>query len=802
MSVTTAHAHPHAAKLKHDDGSWKYTNHLAGQTSPYLLQHAHNPVDWYPWGEDAFMLARQQQKPIFLSIGYSTCYWCHVMERQVFEDPTIAGKMNELFINIKVDREERPDLDDIYMTATQLMTHSGGWPMSVFLTPPPPEDGSGTSVPVSGVNAVSRGLKPFWCGTYLPPEPMHGRPSFPQVLDALHEAWRTRRDEVLEQAEKLADAVRRTLASEQEQPGPLDTEPVTAAARALLGTYDEEHGGFGGRPGQGPKFPQPSNLAFLFAVLENNRSPEIAEALAYTLDRLARGGIYDQVGGGFHRYSVDEQWLVPHFEKMLYDNGQLLCVYARALTDERGRDLPDDNRLALYDRVLRETADYVLREMTDPTGAFHSAQDAEVNAREGQNYLWTAEQIGDAIEDAELAELALRLYGVDQGPNFQDPHAPDAPPVNVLYLPKPLHALAEELGLTRNQLLAKREQINAALYQVRQRRDQPGTDDKVLVGWNGLMIQGLAEAGAVLNEPRYIEAAGQAADAILHHMDDPASEGGLLRTMRAGEAKMPAFLEDYAHFIAALLALHRAEARGDRRLDQARCYVDAAVRRFATGHGGYYDTLADQADLFVRVRSSYDGAVPTGNAAMTHNLIDLFELTGSREYLDRAVRDLRSFAEPLRQRGGAMIHMQHALLRALGHDADALSAPANGRPVATGPDTEPVSAEARWLDDQTLRLTLDIAPGHHILGPSPDPPLVGTRVELIGPGSLDVAYPEGEEKTYPFADGPQHVYQDRTAIDIKATGVTESSRLRLRVQPCRDDACLTPRALDVTIPPR
>jgi uncharacterized protein YyaL (SSP411 family) len=800
MSATTEHAHPHATKLKHDDGSWKYTNRLADETSPYLRQHAHNPVDWYPWGEAAFALARQQQKPIFLSIGYSTCYWCHVMERQVFENPTIAGKMNDLFINIKVDREERPDLDDIYMTATQLMTHSGGWPMSVFLTPPPPPSPEGKD---SDALAHERGgLKPFWCGTYLPPEPMHGRPSFPQVLEALFEAWQTRRDEVLEQADKLADAVKRTLASEEEQPGPLDAEPVTAAARALLGTYDDEHGGFGGRPGQGPKFPQPSNLSFLFAVLQNNKSPDIAEALAYSLDRMARGGICDQVGGGFHRYSVDEQWLVPHFEKMLYDNGQLLGVYTRALTHERGRDLPNDNRLAFYDRVLRETADYVLREMTDDTGAFHSAQDAEVNAREGQNYLWTAEQIGDALDDPELSELALRMYGVDQGPNFQDPHAPDAAPANVLYLPKPLPELAEELGLSRDQLLARREQINAALYRVRQRRDQPGTDDKVLVGWNGLMIQGLAEAGAALNEPRYLEAAGRAADAILQHMDDPASEGGLLRTMRAGQAKVPAFLEDYALFVAGLIALHRAEARGERRLDQARCYVDTAERRFATGHGGYYDTLADQDDLFVRVRSSYDGAVPTGNAVMIHNLIDLYELTGARDHLDRAVRDLRSFAEPLRQRGGAMIHMQHALLRALEHAADALNAPANGRPAATGPAAEPVAAEARWLDDQTLRLTLDIASGYHIHGPDPEPPLVGTSVELIGPGSMEVSYPEGEEKTFPFADAPQRVYQGRTQIDARLTGVGEGSRLRLRVQPCRDDACLTPRTLDVTIPPR
>ena len=811
MAVATDHPHPHHAALKHPDGRWKYVNRLKDQTSPYLLQHAHNPVDWYPWGDEAFALARQLDKPIFLSIGYATCYWCHVMERQVFENPAIAGKMNELFVNIKVDREERPDLDDLYMTATQLMTQAGGWPMSVFLTPPPPppevsaisQGGAGTAETPSGSGGgTGGGLKPFWCGTYLPPEPMHGRPSFPQVLEALHQAWQTRRDEVLEQADHLADAVQQTLASDEQPPGELDAEPVTATARALLGTYDAEHGGFGGRPGQGPKFPQPSNLAFLLAVLENNRAPDIADALAHTLDRMARGGMYDQVGGGFHRYSVDEQWLVPHFEKMLYDNGQLLSVYARALRIEREADVPDPHRVALYQRVLRETADYLLREMRDRTGAFHSAQDAEVHAREGLNYLWTEAQVRDAIDDPDLASFAVMLYSLDQGPNFRDPHTPSAPPASVLYLPRPLHDAAEQAGVTLEAIDQRRSEINATLYRVRQQRDQPATDDKVLVAWNGLAIKGLAEAGAVLGEPRYLEAAGRAADAILRHMNDPASEGGLLRSMRAGQARVPAFLEDYAHFIAGLLALQRAKPDGPRWLDLARCYLESVVRCFATGHGGYYDTLADQADLFLRVRSTYDGAVPTGNAVMLHNFVDYYELTGDPLMLDRAVRDLRSFAQPLSQRGSAMVHLQHALLRALQHAPEALRSPTDARPAATDRHAEPVAIRARWIDAQTLRLDLEVQPGLHLNAPDAAPPLVGFAVELIGPGTIEAHYPPGEEKTYPFADEPLRVYRGNTRIDLSLSDLEAGSRLRVRFQACRDDACLTPRALAVTIPPR
>jgi len=362
-----------------------YTNALVHETSPYLLQHAHNPVDWRPWGPEAFAEAKRRGVPIFLSIGYSTCYWCHVMERQVFEDPAMAGPLNERFVCIKVDREERPDLDDIYMTATQLMTQRGGWPMSVFLTPPGAR-GEG-----------DRGLEPFWCGTYIPPQPTHGLPSFPQVVEALSRAYREQREEVLEQAKRLAEAVRRTLALDRVEgaQAPLTGDSVQATVDQLLQMHDARHGGFGGSP----KFPQPANLAFLLRVHAANPHKAVWGVIAQTLDRMARGGVFDQIGGGFHRYAVDAQWAVPHFEKMLYDNGQLLEVYAWAL--DQG---PEAAEARQWERVIRETAGYVLREMVDPSGAFWSAQDAEVEAREGGSYVWQEAEVRDTLGDEKLAE--------------------------------------------------------------------------------------------------------------------------------------------------------------------------------------------------------------------------------------------------------------------------------------------------------------------------------------------------------------------------------------------------------------
>jgi uncharacterized protein len=785
MTSTAANndARPHADKLKNADGSWRYTNHLADQTSPYLLQHAHNPVDWRPWGQAAFDEAAKRGVPIFLSVGYSTCYWCHVMKRQVFEDPDIAAKMNELFVCIKVDREERPDVDDIYMTATQLMTGSGGWPMSVFLTPP---GAAGEDDP---------GLKPFWAGTYIPPTAQNGRPGFPQVLEGLSRAWKEQRGEVIEQADRLASAVSETLLK-QGAPGPVDASMVQAATDQLLNMYDREYGGFGGAP----KFPQPAYLRFLLSIYRNNPADPLWQVIGHTLEEMAHGGMYDQIGGGFHRYSTDERWLVPHFEKMLYDNAQLVELYARVIEQK-----PADANKALYERVVRETCGYVLREMTDHSGAFWSAQDAEVNAREGGSYIWTEAQVRDAIDDPALADLAVKMYGLDKGTNFRDPRDDSAEPANVLYLPRPLAALSAEVGVGMTTLLDQRRQINEALKAVRDSRDQPATDDKVLASWNGMMIAALADAGRVLDEPAYVDAAARAADAVVTHM--ATDDGGLYRTMRQGEAKIPGFLEDYAWFVHGLIALHRARPNEPKWLDLAKRYTLAAADRFAAESGGYYDTLADQRDLFVRVRGSYDGAVPSANGRMIHNQLDLYELTGEAQWLDRAEADLRSFAEPLGRSGAGVVQMQGALLRALELDpsrfADKPAAPEPAGSTVEAVTVRVEPAAIRFVDGVAeLTVTLDIGRVFHVNSNTPSEEwLIPTALSLAGADGyeLDVQYPQPAVQTYEYADQPLSVFHGE--VQLKATlrrkpsadgGFPPDAALLLRYQACTATACLPP----------
>jgi len=762
--------HPHHQELVDEAGRWKYTNALAEETSPYLLQHAHNPVDWLPWGQPAFEKARAQNKPIFLSVGYSTCYWCHVMERQVFENPRIAEQMNARVVSIKVDREERPDIDELYMTATQLMTGHGGWPMSVFLTPPGPADDD------------DPGLKPFWAGTYIPPEPMRGMPSFPQLLDGIADAWQQRRQEVLDQAEKVTQAISQHLAT-REEPAPVNAALVQQITQQLLRQYDPAHGGFGGAP----KFPQHNSLGLLIRVHENNGISSVWEAIEQTLAAMARGGMYDQIGGGFHRYATDEQWLVPHFEKMLYDNGQLLTIYARAL---ESTDDPAMQRLCRS--VLTETAEYALREMIDETGAFYSAQDAEVDGREGGSYIWTVEQVREAIDDDELAELAITLYGLDRGTNFRDPHDPDATPANVLYLPEPIETASQRIGRSVEDLEQARRQINAKLLAARDRRPQPRTDDKVLAGWNGLMIAGLAEAGRALNEPRYINTAAGAAEAIHHHMRE--GEDGLYRSMRAGQVAIPGQLEDYALLAGGLLALHRAGG-DDRWHDWAVRLVEAAEHRFAAEQGGYHDTLADQRDLLVRIRSAMDGSVPSGNSQMVHNLLDLHGITGQSGYFDRAEHALRSFSHPMSRQGPAMTHMAHALLRAL--EAEPARFQAEG-------ETEPTVRI--WSDRTTIDLSdgeasvavhLEMAPGYHVSAHEPgEAGMTPTTLTLRGAEGLVLKpdYPAGQNRQFPFADGRIQVYEGHVLIPatLEKVGPIESGaqpELVVHYQPCSDQAC-------------
>jgi len=779
--MTESNASPADAEQETDH---TYTNALVGETSPYLLQHAHNPVDWRPWGEAAFTEAREQNKPIFLSIGYSTCYWCHVMERQCFENEAIAAQMNEDFVSIKVDREERPDVDDIYMTAVQAMTGSGGWPMSVFLTPPG-ANGEGDS-----------GLKPFFAGTYFPPQDAHGRPGFPTVLQSLHDAWVNRHDEVLEQSERVAEAVRSHL-GRTDEPAAVTMEMVGEVASQILTNYDHTHGGFGGAP----KFPQPATLDFLIAVHQNNPEHDVWSAVAHTLDRMAQGGMYDQVGGGFHRYSTDARWLVPHFEKMLYDNGQLAVTYAHA--HQIGPPEEDPER---YARIAKEICDYVIRDMTDATGAFWSAEDAEVDAREGGSYLWTEDKVRAAIDDDELADLAVVMYGLDQGTNFQDPHFPDDPPQNVLYLPKPLRELADERGVALARIITAKRKIDHTLLQVREQRKQPGTDDKVLTSWNGMMIEGMATVGRVLEEQKYLDAAVAAANAILEHMQD---EHGLLHSMREGEAKIPGFLEDYAMFTAGLLALHDA-TQDQRWLDEAKRLTDLAIDKFTAEKGGYFDTLEGQADLFVRTRSLYDGATPSGNSQMIHNLVTLHERTGEMDYLTRAVGDLRSFATALRRQGANMTHMQHAAIRAMGQASDRMTAGQPPRPQSERRQPLRVGVDppiVRISNEQSAEITiaLEVDDDYHLNAHDPgDEDLMPTTVELIdGDGlSLDVDYPDPKTKQFPFADGPINVYEGALRITATLRGAPredQDPKLVLKVQICTNESCLQPQQAQLPV---
>ncbi|MCH2136731.1 MAG: DUF255 domain-containing protein [Phycisphaerales bacterium] len=695
--LTMATTDPHGAQTE------RAPNELLNETSPYLLQHAYNPVQWYPWGQEAIEKARLEDKPIFLSVGYSTCYWCHVMERESFESEDIAAMLNEHFVPVKVDREERPDVDDIYMTAVQVMTGSGGWPMSVFIEP-----GS---------------LKPFFGGTYFPPSDMGGRPGFGTLLEAIHEAWidPAKRVELEGQADRLAAAVEARLAAMPEPALPTRS-VVDAAVAQLMSTYDEQDGGFGGAP----KFPTPPNLQLLMATAWDR--PDVQQALMHTLDRMVMGGIYDQVGGGFHRYSTDARWLVPHFEKMLYDNGQLASVYAEAAmrTDE-----------GLYRAVASEIADYVLRDMIDASGAFWSAQDAESNAREGESYIWTPVEVDAALTagglDADDIAFAHRVYGLSEGANFRDPHHASDPRW-VLHLVDHPSKLAAAEGVTGPAFHQWLVRVNEALKVVRDAREQPITDDKVLAGWNGLMIAGLADTARATGEQRYIDAAIAAADAIRLHMWN--EETGLKRSMRGGEARIDAFLEDYALLGGGAMALHRAT--GDPQwLNWAQQLADQAKERFFVTESGWFDMPAGDALLFVRGRSLYDGAMPAGTSAMLALLVALAEATEDERWLDLAAQTGASIGPVLERSPRSMpvaVRAIDGLLRHKPLEQGAVEASAKHSEGAVTAHVIGLPSSLAGGASATARLVLTMDKGWHVTLP-------GTNDEFAMPLQVDPGDP-------------------------------------------------------------
>ena len=576
---------------EHTPTSAHPTNRLAGETSPYLLQHAHNPVEWYPWGPDALAKAKAEDKPIFLSIGYSACHWCHVMERESFEDPEIAALMNEHFVNIKVDREERPDLDQIYMAAVQAMTGHGGWPMSVFLTPD---------------------LQPFFGGTYFPPADSRGMAGFPRVLASVHRAWEERRDEIRNSAEAMTEQLRE-FGTIPKGSGELGVALLDRAAQAILRNFDPTHGGFG----RAPKFPHPMDLKVLMRKHARTHDASALHAVRHTLDKMARGGIYDHLGGGFARYSTDERWLVPHFEKMLYDNALLASAYLEAYQSTRDADLG---------RVARETLDYVLGRMTDPAGGFFSTEDADSEGVEGKYYVWSLAEV-TGILGAERAKTFAYVYDVTEQGNWED-H-------NILNLPRTIGQAAKLLGRDEEGLRAELASSRAELLAARDRRVPPGMDTKVLVSWNGLMIAALAEGGRVLQDERYLEAAGRAAGFLLDRMRR--DDGRLLHTYRDGRAHLDAYLDDYANLLDGLTRLY--EATGEPRwIESALDLARVMSEEFADPpHGGFFYTGHHHEKLIARQKDFYDNATPSGNGMAATALIRLGALTG-RDDLTQAGR--------------------------------------------------------------------------------------------------------------------------------------------------------------------
>jgi uncharacterized protein YyaL (SSP411 family) len=564
-------------------------NRLANETSPYLLQHANNPVDWYPWGEEALERARREDRPILLSIGYSACHWCHVMEHESFEDPETARLMNEHFVSIKVDREERPDLDGIYMSAVQAMTGHGGWPMTVFLTP-------------EGV--------PFYGGTYFPPDDRHGLPSFKRLLRAIADAYRERPGEVSTSAAQLREFMQRNaiIAPSADEPG---LELLDEAARSLVQQVDRQHGGFGGAP----KFPQPMAIEFL--LRQHARTGDLAarEWAELSLHKMAEGGIHDQLGGGFHRYSVDAHWAVPHFEKMLYDNALLSHAYLAAF--QLGHD--DSFRL-----VVEDTLDWVIREMTAPEGGFYSTLDADSEGEEGKFYVWTPEQVRQVLDEP-AASIACAAFGISEHGNFEG--------ATVLCRAGEAAQVARQLGLPEDQVASTVPEVRRRLLDARGHRVRPGRDEKVLTSWNGLMLRSFAVAARVLKRSEYREAAERNASFLL---DALAREGRLLRTYRAGVAKLNAYLEDYANLADGLLALY--EATFDQRwLREAVQLADSMIAEFWDESGaGFYDTGRSHEHLVVRPKDLTDNATPSGNSVAADVLLRLAILTGREDYRRRA----------------------------------------------------------------------------------------------------------------------------------------------------------------------
>ncbi len=631
------------------------SNRLIHEKSPYLLQHAHNPVDWYPWGPEAFERAKREDKPIFLSIGYSTCYWCHVMEQESFENPEMAKLINALSVPIKVDREERPDLDALYMNAVMAMSGQGGWPMTVFLTP----EG-----------------KPFWGGTYFPPEDRMGRPGLNSVLQSIDRAWKTRRTELLASSQAITQALQ--AAHGPRSKTPLTIEAIHTAIRQYARQYDPTHGGFG----SAPKFPRSHSLSLLLRAWYRTNDAKILQMVEATLEAMAHGGLHDQLGGGFHRYSTDERWLVPHFEKMLYDQALLARTYLEAyqVTEK-----------SAYADVARDIFEYVLRDLRDPQGTFYAAEDAGEVGKEGEFYVWTPAQL-EQVLGAKDAVLVSRYYGITLEGNFE--HG-----ASILHVETTMESLAKDQGLTVDEAGARLKAARQQLLAARNQRKRPHRDDKILTDWNGLMIGALAYGGRVLHEPRYTQAAEQAAIFLLERLQ---REGHLLHRYRDGQADIPAFLDDYAFLAWGLFDLY--EATFDVRwLEQGQQLVQDMVRAFwdEAGGGGFFLSGARNERLIATTKELYDGAIPSGNSVAALDLIRYGQLLMDQALQRRAETLFQAFAGQVTQAPHAFPQCLIALDHWLGPSQEIVIA---GDPTAASTKEMLSLVARRFLPRATLVL--------------------------------------------------------------------------------------------------
>ncbi len=674
---------PAFADEKSNDGAYKYTNRLAHEKSPYLLQHAHNPVDWYPWGNEAFEKAKKENKPIFLSIGYSTCHWCHVMERESFSNPEIAKLINDNFVPIKVDREERPDVDRVYMNFVVATTGSGGWPMTVVLTPD---------------------LKPFFGGTYYPPDEKDGMPGLRQVLPKISEAWQKDHEKVVASANQVTEALQKMAAPVPDKGAELEQGALAKGYQQLAASFDKTRGGFG----TAPKFPQPVNLNFLLHYFHRSGERPALDMTLTTLRAMANGGMHDQLGGGFHRYSTDERWFLPHFEKMLYDQAQLASVYLDAY------QITHDE---FYANVARDVLDYVMRDLTGKDGQFYSAEDADSAAdprkpeekAEGAFYVWNIEEIRRTLE-GKAADAFIYHYGMEPNGNVDRDPRNEFAGKNGLYTAHSVEETAKKFGLPEKDVETLLADARGKLLKARGVRPRPHLDDKTVVAWNGLMISPLARAGQILHEPRYSEAAVRAAAFIAGNLYD-ADSHQLTRVWRDGRSDIGGFLSDYAFLIGGLLDLYETTLD----LRWLKMALDLQEKQDALfwdkQAGGYFDTTGTDPSVLIRMKEDSDNAEPSGNSIAALNLLRLSQMTDSRELRDKAEKTLGAFASRLSQHPAAMPQMLVAYDFHLDKPRQIILA---GRPGA--PDTQAMLKEiyARYIPNKII-LSADGGDGQKFL---------------------------------------------------------------------------------------